>query len=194
MDRLTSTFMDNLNARDNEERRLAPVSNEVKSKLSVYDVSLQSVTINPDFTLAGKPLRDMPFRKYSGANVIKIQRGTRSIVIPRGDEPVLPGDVLLAVGTSEQLERFKESIDEHVVHDDSFSSPDFVVESIVIGESSSLYGKSLRESDMRTSGCMAVSVIRDGRIITNPKADFVFRTDDIVWLAGEKDSVDWFRS
>lgn len=194
VDRLTSTFMDNLNARDNEERRLAPVSNEVKSKLSVYDVSLQSVTINPDFSLAGKPLRDMPFRKYSGANVIKIQRGTRSIVIPRGDEPVLPGDVLLAVGTSEQLERFKESIDEHVVHDDSFSSPDFVVESIVISESSSLYGKSLRESDMRTSGCMAVSVIRDGKIITNPKADFVFRTDDIVWLAGEKDSVDWFRS
>ena len=193
VDRLTRTFVGNLNAKEEEARKQAPVSNAVKSKLSGYNITLQAVTISPDFSLAGRQMREMPFRRYSDANVIKIQRGTKSIIIPRGDEPIYPGDVLLAVGTSDQLAKFKESIDEYVVHEPSDAS-NFVVDSVEITEQSSLYGKSLRESDMRATGCMAVSVKRKDRIITNPKADFVFRAGDVVWLAGESDSVEWFRN
>lgn len=192
VDQLTETFIANLNEKEIEERRTAPVSNAVRSKLKDYDVQLKSFTISSDFAYVGKPLKDMPFRRNSGANVIKIRRGSRSIVIPGGDEIFYPGDVVLVVGTSEQLKRFSEFLSENNI-DLASDDIDFVVDSIIVTGNSEFNGKDLSSMDMRSSGCMVVSIRRDGRIITNPAADFRFCEGDEVWIAGEKKSVEWYR-
>jgi K+/H+ antiporter YhaU regulatory subunit KhtT len=51
----------------------------------------------------------------------------------------------------------------------------------------------LKELSMRESGCMVLSVLRDNEFITNPKADLRFRDGDTVWIAGEKESCEFFR-
>jgi trk system potassium uptake protein TrkA len=55
-----------------------------------------------DFML-GKTLRDLDVRRRFGVSVLAIKRGENLIVNPVGDEKVLPGDILLVLGTTEQL-------------------------------------------------------------------------------------------
>lgn len=190
---LEKRFMENFNAREELARKQAPVSSSVKEKMAQYDIHTEVVEIPPDFAYVGKTLREMPFRKHSGVNIIKIGRGNRDIVVPSGDEPVYPHDRLVAVGTAEQLESFVSTINDNT----PLSAPDavetdFVVKAGEIKEDSFLNGKTLREADMRKSGCMLISVLHDNTLVTNPGADFRISTGDTVWVAGEEDSCNWF--
>ena len=192
-------FISNLNAREMESRRKAPVTTTIRESLSGYDVRIDSFYISPDSQYIGEKLRDIPFRSTTGVNIVKIVRGTRSILIPNGDERIYPYDRLLAVGTGSQIDAFAKMMEHEVVDPGSLhfdatgDDKDFVVEVIPVTESSFLFNKALRELSMRESGCMVLSVLRDNEFITNPKADFRFRAGDSVWIAGEKESCAFFR-
>ena len=51
---------------------------------------------------------------------------------------------------------------------------------------------SLGDTNMRHSGCMVISVMRNGRLETNPDKNFTFQSGDIIWMAGLKESLDWY--
>lgn len=189
---LEKRFMENINEKEELQKKKAPVSTSVREKMSRYDIHTALVEISPDFAHIGKSLREMPFRKHSGVNIIKIQRGDRNIQIPSGDEPVYPYDKLLAVGTSEQLEAFKNIMEENTERIENQADADFIVRAGTLASDSFLTGKTLRESDMRKSGCMIISVLHEDKLITNPGADFTFREGDTVWIAGEAKSCDWY--
>ena len=190
---LEKQFLENLNAREEEERKQKPVSSSVRDKMSRYDIHTEVVEVSPQFAYVGKSLREMPFRKHSGINIIKIQRGAKSILVPSGDEPVYPHDRLVAVGSSAQLEAFIASMKDNTeILDAEENTSDFTVKSSVLGPESFLTGKTLRETDMRKSGCMIISVLHDNKIVTNPGADFVFTEGDTVWIAGDAKSCEWF--
>lgn len=192
LSRMETRFLSNLNAKEDQRRQQAPVATSLKEKMDIYNVHTASVLISQDFAFAGKTLREMPFRDSSGVNIVKIQRGTRSVIIPSGGEQILPGDRLLAVGTAEQLTEFKRIISESELPAEP-KADNFVVEPLTISATSNLNGVTLRASNMRASGCMVVSVIRNGHIITNPHADFEINEGDIIWLAGEESSVNWYK-
>ena len=160
---------------------------------------LDSFYVSPNSEYVGRKLRDMPFRSTTGVNIVKIVRGSRSILIPSGDEYVYPYDRLIAVGTSAQIRDFAKMMEHEVVDprsvrlSSSGDDKDFVVEIIRVTESSYLSDKVLKDLSMRESGCMVLSVLRDNEFITNPKADFRFRAGDSVWIAGEKESCEFFR-
>lgn len=186
-------FMENLNAKEIAKRKEAPVTSSVKDKMAGYDVSLEMLDVPSNTDYLGKPLRDMPFRHVSGVNIIKIMRGKRSILIPSGDECIYPGDRLLAVGTKDQIASFKEIMKEHEdIIDEGGADVEFSVDWVTLNDKSYLTGKLLRETSMRHSGCMVISVLRGEKIITNPKPDFRFEVGDSVCLAGEKSSLSWF--
>lgn len=185
-------FISNLNAKEMEERK-APVNALMNEALAAYNVKLKDVKVSPDFAFLGKSLREMPFRKSSGANILKIQRGSRAIIIPSGDETVFPGDSLLAVGTPEQLELFSKTMRDNTIPSAEHKEDEFDISVVRVAEDSHLAGKDLRNVNMRASGCMVVSVLRNGQVITNPHADFVFEVGDIAWLAGEKSSIEWYK-
>jgi len=189
---LEDRFLSNFNEKDELLKARTPVTSKVREKLSGYDVHIEKVKVSSDFSYVGKTLREMPFRNISGINIVKIVRGSRSILIPSGNEPVYPGDDLLAVGTTEQLDAFRKMMRESSIPEDK-NNEDFVVESLVLTEDSHLTGMKLHDTDMRASGCMVISVVRDGEVITNPRPDFRFEKGDEVWLAGEISAVEWFR-
>ena len=189
-------FMANLNEKEQQQRRMAPVTSKVSDKMSRYNVKTDMLTISPDSLYAGKQLRELPFRHKSGVNIVKIVRGSRTIMIPTGTEMVFPNDKLLAVGTKEQLAEFRKDMSENVYvpepSADNLAPREFQLDSITLKEDSWLTGKTLLETDMRSYGCMVISVVSDGQITTNPKPDYRFRAGDIVWLAGEKSACEWW--
>ena len=190
-------FMANLNEKEQQQRRMAPVTSSVSDKMSRYNVKTDMLTISPDSLYIGKPLNELPFRNKSGVNIVKIVRGSRTIMIPRGTEVVYPYDKLLAVGTREQLAEFRKDMAEDVhipekTAADTLAPRAFQLESITLKEDSWLTGKTLRETDMRSYGCMVISVVSDGQVTTNPTPDYRFKSGDIVWLAGEKSACEWW--
>ena len=188
---LEERFMSNLNERDNLERLRNPVSSSVKEKMAGYDVHIEQFKVPQNFAYIGQTLREMPFRDSTGINIIKILRGAKSILIPSGDERIYPFDTLVAVGTTDQIRAFRQTI-----KDSTLAAPaeetQFAVEPVTLHEGSYLVGQTLRSANMRSGGCMVISVLRDGEFITNPKPDFAFREGDTVWLAGEKSGVAFY--
>ena len=190
---LESRFFSNLNEKEMAERKKSIVRSSVAEKLSGYDVHIGTVTVSPDYLYIGQQLREMPFRHSSGINIIKIVRGTRNIIVPSGDEYIYPGDRLVAVGTTEQLEAFEKIMSDDIeVHEDT-SGDNFVVEPVELTAGSILCGSSLREVDMRKLGAMVISVLHGGFLITNPGPDYRFAEGDRVWIAGERNTVDIYK-
>lgn len=190
---IESNFLESLNQKEQLYRLQNPIAASIQQKLANYDVHIEDVVVPSDFLFAGKTLREMPFRHSSDANVVKIIRGSKGILVPRGDEPVFPGDILGVVGTTEQIDQFRQILDNNLyraAENDQVDDYDLV--HILLHEASSLSGKTLREARMRESKCMVVSVMRDGQLVTNPNPDFVLQVGDHVWIAGEKSSCQWF--
>ena len=183
-------FLANLNQKEIEEQRTRPVSSSVMAKLSAYDIHPESITLASESIYAGKRLQDIPVRSESGANIVKIQRGEKNILIPSGNEIVYPGDVLIAVGTREQLDRFLSlmSVREAI----SGNDPEFKLECLVLDENSYLTGKTLRNAKLKDAGCLVISILRREEMISNPAPDLHFEAGDGVWLAGDAESVKWF--
>ncbi len=190
--RMEDKFFINLNAKDEFRRSKTPVTSIIKNRMDGYEVHIRHVEITSDFAYIGNIIRTMPFRHQSGANIVKIQRGSRSILIPRGDEVLYPGDVLVVVGTEAQLDSFESIVKSSTVTPGPQADEDFDVEAFILGPDSELVGKKLCDTNMREAGCMVVSVDRGGCFHTNPDKDFVFEEGDSVWIAGLRSSIDWF--
>ena len=191
---LESRFFNNLNQKEQEARRKAPVTSSILAKMSGYDVKLDRIKLSADSTFAGMKLKDLPIREESGANIIKISRGSHSILVPSGEEMVFPGDTLLAVGTTKQLDALKEMVAGSLTLTEKGAGEEFDISALDIKKDSFLCGKSLKSLNLRSVNCMVVSVLRDGEMITNPSADLVFEEGDKVWFAGETTSVNYLVS
>ena len=182
---IEKTFMQNLSAREDQERENAPVTATVKDSLTGYDVVLELFTVSPDSEIAGQKLLSIDMLKECGVNILKIIRGSRSILIPGGDETVYPADQLLAVGTKEQVAAFSEAMQAADKPANEISdNREFVVKKVELGQSSFLTGKVLKNLDMRSAGCIVISVLRGDKFITNPDAGLELQEGDTVWVAG----------
>ena len=189
---LEERFLSNLNEKEEAERRRRPVTTSVRNKMAGYDVHLELLEVSPESEFAGKALRDIPFRAETGANIIKIQRGSRSINIPSGEVQVFPHDSLLAVGTTEQIGRLRTMLETSASGPGpAEAAPEFEVMNVTLREDSYLTGQTLRGTNMRDYRCMVISVLHGGEFITNPRPDYRFEAGDVVWIAGETSSCDW---
>ena len=188
---LEQRFLSNLNEKEESERKRSPVTTSVRRKMAGYDVHLELLDVSPDSVFAGRQLRDIPFRAETGANLIKIQRGSQSITIPSGNVQIFPYDKLLAVGTTKQIEALRKMLSESSSQPETPAEQDFEVVPVTLTEDSYLTGQTLRGTNMRDYRCMVISVLHEGEFITNPKPDYRFEAGDIVWIAGETGSCEW---
>lgn len=188
---IEARFLKNLNDKEETVRKMRPVTASVRRSLGKYDVHIEEMVVSQDSSWAGQKLKELPLRENSGANIIKITRGTRNFTIPAGDTVVYPGDKLYAVGTGEQLKAMQAILAasnyEYVGEENQL----FKVEPVTLAEDSYMTGQSLHSLKLRDYGCMIISVLRDGKFVTNPKPDTVFHAGDTVWLAGDVDALSW---
>ena len=190
---LESRFLANLNEKEKEEARKKPVSSSVQKQMGAYNVKIETMTVSQDCSFAGQKLGDIHFGLNTGANIIKIVRGSRSITIPGSNVVIFPGDELVTVGTLEQLDAMRAMLADAEIPAPADEDSDFTVLPIVLGPKSYLTGKSLRSCNLRDYHCLVISVLHGAEFTTNPKPDYVFEEGDTVWLAGEKSSCDWLK-
>jgi len=188
---LEQRFLSNLNEKEEAERRRKPVTTSIQDKMAGYDVHLEPLVVSPDSGFVGKALREIPIRAESGANLIKIQRGSSNITIPSGDVRIYPYDRLLAVGTSEQIAKMRAMFAAADSAAEATEEQEFEVISVTLTPESYLSGKTLRSMGMRDYGCMVLSVLHGDEFTTNPKPDYKFEAGDVVWIAGETRSCEW---
>lgn len=189
---LENRFLSNLNAKEEKERRMAPVATSFRDQFEGYDIKAESIQVPANSVYAGMRLKDVPLRLESGANIVKISRQGRSVTIPSGDEIIFPSDVLIAAGTSTQLEAARALISGSAVPGEE-ADEDFCILPTVLSEDSFLTGKVLSQAGLRSRKVTVVSILRDGVFLTNPKPDTVFHEGDTVWLAGERSSCEWIK-
>ncbi|GIW43587.1 MAG: sodium/hydrogen exchanger family/TrkA domain protein [Candidatus Binatia bacterium] len=70
----------------------------------------ESFLVTRDSPLCGRTLRDLRLRKETGATVIAIVRDGKPITNPEPDEPIRAGDILVLVGSHEQLDHALEKL------------------------------------------------------------------------------------
>lgn len=68
------------------------------------EANLESVTILPGSSTAGKLIRELQLRTRTGASIVGIERSGGNIINPGADEELLAGDHVLLLGTRAQLE------------------------------------------------------------------------------------------
>ena len=191
---LEDRFLSNLNQKEEIDQKRRPVTTSVRRVLSGYDVHLEPVVLSPDSGFIGARIKDIPFRSETGANIIKIERGSRSILIPDGNTVVYPYDQLLAVGTTEQIAALRKMMSaSEEMQAPAASEAEFKVTQVVLGEGSRLTGTLLRDTNMREDKCMVISVLRGDEFMTNPRPDLRFQSGDRVWIAGDTASCEWLK-
>ena len=186
-------FLQNLNQKEELDRRRRPVTTSVQRVMAGYDVHIETVVISADSSFIGQKMKDIPFRTETGANIIKIQRGSRNILIPDGNTVIYPEDTLVAVGTTAQIAALRGLIANSVSTEEAVQDDSFEVVQVTLRDDSYLTGTTLRDTSMREYHCMVISVLRDGEFITNPRPDLRFQSGDIVWIAGETASCEWLK-
>lgn len=186
--RIEERFLQNLNARQLEG------SGKSKQLLLPWDAHFAFLEVSPDSTLIGKSLQELAIRENFGINVVLIERGSKTIRLPRPTEVLYPFDRIEVVGTDDQLDVFRGHVeislngDVYMAHDDSI-----VLERIEVKSEYNIRGKTIRNSQIRerTHG-MIVGLERNGERILNPDSSMVIENEDVLWVAGEKSLIKEF--
>ena len=189
---LERMFILNLRSRDIEAQVHGHKRPLYEGHLLDRDIHISDVEVPEDSRWAGLSLRQLQFANKFGIHVSSILRGRQRINIPGGDTVLFPGDRVQAIGSDEQLTAFFAAMNEAVIPDDpDVEKREMRLRQIVISGSSPFVGKKLRDSGIREEyDCMVVGLEEGKETLSHPDPNHVFRKGDIVWVVGEKDSLD----
>ncbi len=156
-----------------------------------WDAHLAEMTVNPLSHFRGKRLSDLQIRERFGINIIVIIRQEETIVAPKADEVLFPGDTLLCFGTDEQLEPFSQELNRTPeATSQRVDSSNYGLRQLEIPETSVFTGKSIKESGIRdVFNCMVVGVERLGARIQSPESTMVMKSGDSIWVVGELENL-----
>lgn len=186
--KIEERFLENLNARQLEG------SGKSKNLLLPWDAHFAFLEVSADSNMIGKTLQELGIREHFGINVVLIERGSKTIQLPRPTEVLYPCDRIEVIGTDEQLDAFRGHIeistsgDVYMAHENSI-----VLERIEVKSEYNIRGKSIRNSGIRekTHG-MIVGLERNGERILNPDSSMIIEMEDVLWCAGERDLIKKF--
>lgn len=183
--KIEDRFLQNLNARQLEG------SGKSKKILLPWDAHFAFLEVSPDSNMIGKSLQELKIRENFGINVVLIERGSKTIHLPRPTEVLYPCDRIEVIGTDDQLDVFRSHIevsangDVYMAHEDHI-----VLERVEVKTQYNIRGKTIRDSQIRekTLG-MIVGLERNGERILNPDSSMVIENQDVLWIAGDRDLI-----
>ncbi|QRR03874.1 cation:proton antiporter domain-containing protein [Dyadobacter sandarakinus] len=183
--RIEDRFLQNLNARQLEG------SGKSRRILLPWDAHFAFLEVSADSSLIGKSLQDLAIREKFGINVVLIERGSKTIQLPRPTEVLYPCDRIEVIGTDDQLDEFRKHI-EVSTNGDAYMAPEesVVLERIEVKSIYNIRGKSIRNSQIRekTQG-MIVGLERNGERILNPDSSMIIENGDVLWIAGDRELI-----
>ncbi|MDR2963037.1 MAG: cation:proton antiporter [Bacteroidales bacterium] len=190
--RIEDRFLENLNQKEEYERQKSPLRSSISKQMAHSDVHLAELTVSPDSPFVGKSLQELDLRKNYNVNIAKIIRGHKMIYFPGANDYLYPSDQLVAIGTDKHISEFSKVMEMEVIETPQTKEQDIELKSFVVTPQSSVYGKTLAQSNVRAAGCLIIEVDRSGESFINPDLHFVFNEGDLVWIAGTKERIESF--
>lgn len=143
---------------------------------------------NPNLT--GVAIRNVPGLGDDGVVVSRIRhKGEKEVVIATADTILHPGDVILAVGSPEQLERATLSIGKRV-DEDLRKAPGNVIAKRVIVTHKEMIGKTIAASRINERFGVTVSRVSRQDMILTAMPDLKLQFGDMLNLVGEEAAIE----
>lgn len=193
--KIENRFLDNLNKREfpaktaEKKKEEEPSAGELNPLL--WDAHLVNLEVDPLAVYVGRQLKELQWREKFGINIAYIKRGDKIIYAPKRDNRLLPFDKIGFIATDEQMEVFEPVFNEKEKAEQSGSdSGDVILYKLKVDHQNNLDGRTISESQIceRTNG-LILGVERNNQKILNPKKEFDFQKDDIVWIVGERKKI-----
>lgn len=188
---LEHTFMENLRSRDIQAEMHGRVKPLYANRLLSREIHLAELEVPENTSWAGKTLKELDLSRKYGIMVSSILRGGVRQNIPTAEKTIYPGDRLEVIASDEQLRKFAtimaEAIETVELHPEQHETQ---LKCLIIGSSSPLCNKTVGESRIRDKyRCMVVGFEGGKETLDLPSASRRFKENDIVWIVGEKNSL-----
>lgn len=183
--KIKGQFLTNYHAREDAEKEA------LHAELAPWDAHIANFQIDAHCPGVGKTLLELAWRETYGINVARILRGNKIINAPNRNERIFPTDNLSIIGTDEQLMNFNaamslraEESKETITANKKY---EIILGHITVAKNSSLVNQTIRQSGIRekTHGII-VGIESNGTRIINPESTYVMKSDDILWIVGDK--------
>lgn len=174
---IESKFLANLNER--ELRRSGRNNNLVS------DLHLAYIHVGNGCPFVGERLRNTPLRSKYGVDVVTVQRGQQTIIVPSGDNRIFPGDTIGVIGTDDQITSLLpvvEAENDATASSDTPRATDLRIRTIELTSESPLLGKSLASADVRRNYNTHVVALRRGDNFIDHPAALPLEPGDSLWI------------
>ena len=112
--------------------------------------------------------------------------------LPDGNYIIYPGDKLQAIGSDDQLTKFRNALEQEVLGEDyELEKREIKLRQFIIGKNSPFIGKTLENSGIRDKyDCMVVGMEEGKENLSPVSPTRPFEEGDIIWIVGEQESLD----
>ena len=189
---LERLFVQNLRSRDIEAQVHGKKRPLYEGRLLDRDIHIAEFEVPSDSKWMGQTLKQLNLGSKYGVHISSILRGGWRINIPDGDYVIFPGDKLQVIGSDEQFTSFREALEkERLGVDVNFEQREMLLRQLIIGHDSPFIGKTLKESGIRDLySCMVIGLEEGKQNLSPFPPNRKFEEGDIIWVVGERESLD----
>ncbi|RYD55070.1 MAG: sodium:proton antiporter [Sphingobacteriales bacterium] len=174
----------------NDRERTEAVSS--RRELAPWDARVTQLPVPLGSPVTGITLDELALRERTGVNIAMIRRGEHyTISAPSRTERLYPGDKLFVIGTDDQIELFRRTIEPpEGVEVSEDSTHEVVLKKLDVVKGSFMAGKTIRESSIRerTKG-IVVGIERKKRRLLNPESNLIMEEGDRIWIVGDAELI-----
>ena len=189
---LERLFINTLRSRDIEAQVHGKKKPLYEGKLLDRDIHIADFDVPFNSRWMGQSLKQLSLGRKYGIHISSIMRGGRRINIPDGNSILFPGDRLQAIGSDDQLTKFRNAIDQEVLGEDfELEKREMKLRQFIIGQNSPFIGKTLEDSGIRNQfNCMVVGIEEGKENLSPIGPKHQFEEGDIIWIVGEQEALD----
>ena len=189
---LERLFINNLRSRDIEAQVRGKKKPLYEGKLLDRDIHIADFDVPFNSMWMGQTLRQLNLGRKYGVHISSIMRGGCRLNIPDGDYIIFPGDKLQAIGSDDQLTKFRNAIENEVLREDyELEKREMKLRQFIIAQDSPFIGKTLEESGIRSRySCMVVGMEEGKENLSPVGPKRRFEEGDILWIVGEQEALD----
>ena len=189
---LERLFINNLRSRDIEAQVRGKKKPLYEGKLLDRDIHIADFDVPFNSKWMGHTLRQLSLGRKYGVHISSILRGGFRLNIPDGNYIIYPGDKLQAIGSDDQLTKFRNAIESEVLGEDlELEKREMKLRQMIIAADSPFVGKTLEESGIRRLyNCMVVGLEEGKENLSPVSPTRLFEEGDILWVVGEQEDLD----
>jgi CPA2 family monovalent cation:H+ antiporter-2 len=189
---LERLFINNLRSRDIEAQVRGKKKPLYEGKLLDRDIHIADFDVPFNSMWMGQTLKQLNLGRKYGVHISSIMRGGCRLNIPDGDYLIFPGDKLQAIGSDDQLTKFRNAIENDVLREDyELEKREMKLRQFIIAQDSPFIGKTLEESGIRSRySCMVVGMEEGKENLSPIGPKHRFEEGDILWIVGEQEDLD----